>query len=89
MKQFPERGLEHEQALIHIPQWDFNWQRDYRFAAPVRFQNGDRLSIRCEHDNSRANQPLRNGRRAAPRTVTWGEDSSDEMCIGFVYVSEL
>jgi Copper type II ascorbate-dependent monooxygenase, C-terminal domain/Copper type II ascorbate-dependent monooxygenase, N-terminal domain len=76
------------EVLLSISRWDFNWQRDYRFAAPVRFENGDRIAIRCEHDNSRANQPLRNGRRATPRTVTWGEDSSDEMCIGFVYVSE-
>ena len=82
------RASGRREVLLSISRWDFNWQRDYRFAAPVRFQNGDRLSIRCEHDNSRAHQPLRNGRRPAPRTVTWGEDSSDEMCIGFIYVSE-
>jgi mono/diheme cytochrome c family protein len=78
------RASGRREVLLSISRWDFNWQRDYRFAAPVRFENGDRLSIRCEHDNSRANQP----RRAPPRTVYWGEDSSDEMCIGFVYVSE-
>ena len=44
---------------------------------PVRFNNGDRLSIRCTHRNR------------TKRDVTWGENSSDEMCIGFVYVSEL
>jgi mono/diheme cytochrome c family protein len=82
------RSSGRREVLLSISRWDFNWQRDYRLAAPLRFQNGDRLSIRCEHDNSRANQPLRNGRRTRPRTVTWGEDSSDEMCIGFVYVSE-
>ena len=63
-------------VLLSIRRWEFNWQRDYRLAKPVRFVNGDRLSIRCEH---------RNGTR---RAVTWGENSSDEMCIGFVYVSE-
>jgi hypothetical protein len=83
------RASGRREVLLSIGRWDFNWQRDYRFATPARFANGDRLSIRCEHDNSRANQPLRNGRRATPRTVTWGENSSDEMCIGFVYVSEL
>jgi len=76
------------EVLLSISDWEFNWQRDYRLAVPVRFRNGDQLSIRCEHDNTRANQPLRNGRRPAPRTRTWGENSSDEMCIGFVYVSE-
>jgi Copper type II ascorbate-dependent monooxygenase, C-terminal domain len=65
------------EVLLSIRRWDFNWQRDYRFATPVRFRNGDRISIRCEHANR------------TRRTVTWGENSSDEMCIGFVYVSEL
>ena len=65
------------EVLLSISRWQFNWQRDYRLAVPVRFNNGDRLSIRCEHRNR------------TKRTVTWGENSADEMCIGFVYVSEL
>jgi mono/diheme cytochrome c family protein len=71
-----ERASGGREVLLEIPRWDFDWQRDYRFAAPVTFQPGDRLTIRCTHDN-----PSR-------RLVTWGEDSSDEMCIGFVYVAE-
>jgi hypothetical protein len=63
-------------VLLSISRWEFNWQRDYRLARPVRFQNGDRLQVRCEHRNR------------TRRTVTWGENSSDEMCIGFAYVSE-
>jgi hypothetical protein len=65
------------EVLLSISRWQFNWQRDYRLAVPVRFNNGDRLSIRCTHRNR------------TKRSVTWGENSSDEMCIGFVYVSEL
>ena len=65
------------EVLLSIKDWQFNWQRDYRLATPVRFSNGDRLSIRCTHRNR------------TKRNITWGENSSDEMCIGFVYVSEL
>jgi mono/diheme cytochrome c family protein len=65
------------EVLLSIKNWQFNWQRDYRLAVPVRFNNGDRLQIRCTHRNR------------TKRNVTWGENSSDEMCIGFVYVSEL
>jgi Copper type II ascorbate-dependent monooxygenase, C-terminal domain len=65
------------EVLLSISRWQFNWQRDYRLAVPVRFNNGDRLSIRCTHRNR------------SRRTITWGENSADEMCIGFVYVSEL
>jgi Copper type II ascorbate-dependent monooxygenase, C-terminal domain/Copper type II ascorbate-dependent monooxygenase, N-terminal domain len=65
------------QVLLSISHWQFNWQRDYRLAKPVRFYNGDQLQIRCEHRNR------------TKRVVTWGENSADEMCIGFAYVSEL
>jgi hypothetical protein len=64
------------QVLLSISRWQFNWQRDYRLVKPVRFFNGDQLQIRCEHRNR------------TKRVVTWGENSADEMCIGFAYVSE-
>jgi hypothetical protein len=64
------------ETLLTIPRWDFNWQREYHLAEPERFEAGDRLSIGCEHAN----------RTRATRT--WGEDSADEMCIAFLYVSE-
>ncbi len=71
-----QRASGRHELLLEIPRWDFDWQRDYRFAKPVAFAPGDRLSLRCTHDNT------------TRRLVTWGEDSSDEMCIGFVYVAE-
>jgi hypothetical protein len=64
------------ETLLSIRDWDFNWQREYHLARPERFNPGDRLAIRCEHAN---------GTRL---TRTWGEDSADEMCIAFLYVSE-
>lgn len=74
--------------LLTIRDWHFHWQREYKLAKPEVFDLGDKLSIRCEHDNSASNQPLVNGRRARPRTVYWGENSTDEMCIAFLYVVE-
>ena len=75
-------------VLLSIPRWDFHWQREYQLAEPELFGPGDRVSIRCEWDNTRANQPLVRGKRRAPRPVAWGEDTTDEMCIGFVYATE-
>ncbi|HEV3480296.1 MAG TPA: hypothetical protein VG144_12735 [Gaiellaceae bacterium] len=69
------RGGQRE-VLLGVRRWDFNWQREYHLAEPERFEPGDRLSLRCEHAN-----PTR-------RTRTWGENSADEMCIAFLYVSE-
>lgn len=95
MHELGERGtiaIEHangtRSVLLHIPRWDFHWQREYQLAEPATFAPGDRFSIRCEWDNTRANQPLVGGKPRAPRLVTWGEDTTDEMCIAFVYATE-
>jgi Copper type II ascorbate-dependent monooxygenase, C-terminal domain len=74
--------------LLSIRDWHFHWQREYQLARPEPFAPGDRLSLRCEHDNTAANQPFVNGRRQRPRTIFWGENSTDEMCISFLYVTE-
>jgi hypothetical protein len=83
-----ERGGGGREVLLSIRRWDFDYQREYHFVEPVDFNPGDRLAIRCRHDNSRANQPLIRGRKAKPHLVTWGENTSDEMCIAFLYVTE-
>jgi mono/diheme cytochrome c family protein len=64
------------EPLLVIPRWDFNWQRAYYLAQPAQLAPGDRLSVSCTHTNT------------TKRTITWGESSSDEMCLGFVYVAE-
>jgi hypothetical protein len=74
--------------LLSIRDWHFHWQREYQLARAETFEPGDQLSVRCEHDNSAANQPVVNGRRQRPRTIYWGENSTDEMCIAFLYVTE-
>lgn len=71
-------------CLLDIPQWDFQWQRDYTLVEPFRLQRGDRLKLTCVYDNSEANQPVVDGARQAPRDVQWGESSLDEMCMTYV-----
>jgi Copper type II ascorbate-dependent monooxygenase, C-terminal domain len=72
--------LEHasgrREVLLRVPRWEFNWQREYHLATPSVFAPGDRLALRCEHGNP------------TKQLKTWGENSSDEMCIAFLYVSE-
>jgi Flp pilus assembly protein TadD len=62
--------------LIHIRNWDFNWQGDYRFADPVALPKGSTLTMQFTYDNSTNN--VRNPNRP-PKPVTYGEQSSDEM----------
>jgi tetratricopeptide (TPR) repeat protein len=62
--------------LLHIKEWDFNWQTDYRYARPVFLPKGTRLATRIGFDNSAENP--RNPHQP-PRRVTYGVQSSDEM----------
>jgi tetratricopeptide (TPR) repeat protein len=65
-----------ERELILIKQWDFNWQGDYRYAAPVFLPKGSTLRMRFTYDNSASNP--RNPHQP-PQRVSYGLQSSDEM----------
>lgn len=69
-----EDGRRH--PLLHIPDWDFNWQAEYRFARPVSLPAGAALAMEFSYDNSAANP--RNP-HDPPRRVLYGPESSDEM----------
>ncbi|HZT28988.1 MAG TPA: thioredoxin family protein [Bryobacteraceae bacterium] len=62
--------------LIWIRDWDFNWQDQYHYAAPIRFPAGTRFEMEFTYDNSTAN--VRNPNHP-PKRVRWGPDSTDEM----------
>jgi hypothetical protein len=77
------------ECLLEIASWDFSWQMGYQLAEPVNVVLGkDRAYLECHFDNTDANQPTVGGVRQTPRDVFWGEDSLDEMCIGFIYLTE-
>src|SRR5271165_4422861 len=63
--------------LIHIPQWNLNWQAVYRYAKPVRLPQGSTISMRYVYDNSAENAMNPNH---PPVRVVGGNRSSDEMC---------
>ena len=63
--------------LIWIKQWDFNWQQEYRYKAPLFLPQGTRVDVQWTYDNSAENP--RNPNRP-PKLVMWGEQSTDEMC---------
>jgi thiol-disulfide isomerase/thioredoxin len=67
-------------TLLHVPRYDFNWQLEYRFAQPVPVPRGSTLIYRAWYDNS-ANNPANPD---PSRTVRWGEQTYDEMHLGYV-----
>src|SRR5258706_370447 len=64
------------EPLILIKEWDFNWQGDYQFAAPVALPKGTKLSMRYSFDNSQDNPRNPNH---PPQRVKYGLQSRDEM----------
>ncbi|MBI3695002.1 MAG: hypothetical protein HY238_09225, partial [Acidobacteria bacterium] len=62
--------------LIWIPDWDFNWQEQYRYATPLRLPADTRLEMEFTYDNS--NENFRNPNHP-PKRVVWGPEITDEM----------
>jgi len=69
------------QCLINIDDWDFNWQGLYRFKDPLAVSAGSTLSLEAFYDNSPGNWRNPND---PPKPVSWGEATTDEMCIAFI-----
>jgi Flp pilus assembly protein TadD len=66
-----------KETLIHIPQWNLNWQAVYGYQTPVRLPRGTTIELRYTYDNSEEN-PLNPNH--PPVRVRGGNRSSDEMC---------
>ena len=67
------------ETLLDVPHYDFNWQTSYFLTEPLILAKGTKLNGFGAFDNSRGN--LANPDPTA--TVTWGEQSWDEMLLGY------
>ena len=65
-----------EVPLINIDEWDFNWQDSYVFAQAIPLPAGSKIQVLVTYDNSEENS---NNPNTPPRTVFFGEESTDEM----------
>src|SRR5690606_25813581 len=70
--------------LVNIPQWNFNWQDDYRFTVPFRLPKGTVLEVEAVYDNSE-NNPANPS--SPPKRVTWGEETTNEMLYCFFLIA--
>jgi hypothetical protein len=85
-------AAEERECLVQTPQWDFDWQRLYRYDAPLdglpEISSGDAIELRCTYDNTMANPALRaqllEQGKPGPIDVLLGESTLDEMCVGFL-----
>ena len=71
--------------LVKIDDWDFGWQNTYYFEKPIDLPKGSVVKVVAHFDNSAGNP--RNPNKP-PKLVTWGEATTDEMCVGFIGLTQ-
>jgi uncharacterized protein (TIGR03437 family) len=69
------------ECLVQIDDWDFEWQGTYLYQQPIAAPGGTRLKLTAYYDNSAENPRNPN---SPPKTVRWGEQTTDEMCLAFI-----
>lgn len=68
-----------DEVLLRVEDYDFAWQTTYVLSSPKRLPAGTVLRAVATYDNSSANP-----RNPDPtKDVSWGEQTTDEMMIGF------
>lgn len=71
-------------TLLHIKQWSFHWQQDYRYVTPVTLPKGTVIDMRFTYDNSSNNKENPSD---PPVRVRVGVRSTDEMAnLGLQFV---
>lgn len=78
MKAWVERPDGKTVPLIHVDQWDFNWQLNYVLKSPIKIPGGSTVKIESVYDNSDKNP--RNPSNP-PKPVFVGEKTTDEMML--------
>ena len=72
---------EKKQTLLEIDAWDYNWQETYFLKEPMQLKVGTVLDVEAVYDNSASNP---NNPNNPPRIVTFGEQTTNEMCFVFL-----
>ena len=79
-------GTPQARTVLSVPNYNFDYQKAYNLSTPIPVKAGDKLQVNCTYD-PRLAQELPILRKAPSHFVTWGDGSSDEMCIGLAWTS--
>jgi hypothetical protein len=66
-------------TILRVPQYNWHWQLWYNLAEPIDLPPGARIECTAHFDNSRNNPENPD----PTKTVIWGQQSWDEMMVGF------
>ena len=81
-------GTAGEKILLYRPNYNFDDQSPTVLQKPIALKIGDTVRIECTYDPTLRGL-LPQLKNLPPRYVTWGEGSSDEMCLGALGVAKI
>jgi hypothetical protein len=67
------------ETLLRVPRYDWHWQLWYTLAKPLLLPKGTKIECTAHFDNS----PNNPDNADATKEVSWGDQSWDEMMVGF------
>ncbi len=72
-----------KETILSVPRYSFSWQLSYYPVKPIVLTKGTKIECTAHYDNS----PNNPSNPDATKEVTWGDQSWDEMMIGFFDVA--
>jgi len=79
-------GTPGQKILLDRPNYNFDDQSPTILKTPIQMKAGDTVRVICKYDPT-LRQKLPELKKLPPRYVTWGEGTSDEMCLGVLGVA--
>ena len=76
-------GTPNEKIILNRQNYDFDDQSATVLKTPIKVVPGDTIRVECTFDPT-LRQKLPALKNLEPRYITWGEGSSDEMCLGVI-----
>ena len=80
-------GTPQAQTVLNVPNYNFHDQKSYNIT-PMPVTAGEPVQVTCTYNPTLA-QELPILRKVPPHFVTWGDGSTDEMCIGIAWTSHV
>ena len=74
-------GTKKAKTILNVPNYNFDDQSSIILKSPITVNPGDTIRVECTFDPT-LRQKIPQLKSLEPRYVTWGEGSSDEMCLG-------
>jgi mono/diheme cytochrome c family protein len=71
----------HEEMVLAVPRYDFNWQCEFYLKDPIKVPAGSRIINRWTYDNSTRNH----GNPDPKKEIVFGEQTTDEMLTFFIH----